>query len=167
MVYKTAKKNGDKKYKKRTIIILLIAAYFVDWCFRDYSNLVLLIHEKIIYISVIVALIWLMISRIMKTWFNIIVSKKVIIFWDVFSAIKIFRTKSMKSITICNLPPDGKLTGSLCGHFSENTPNVVITVKDDYDYVICCQTPQKLYDDLEKTFKSQYRHICFSNQLSD
>lgn len=166
MVYKTIKKNGNKKYKNQTIIILLVASFFANWCIRDYFNIFLLIHEKILYISVIIVLLWLMVSRIMKTWFNIIVTKKTIMLWDVFSGIKIFRTKRIKSITICKLPPDGKLNGSLCGRFSENTPNVVITVKDDYDYVICCQTPQKLYDDLEKTLKSQYSHICFSNQLS-
>ena len=161
MIFKTNKEKGNSRYKKFSIAIIAISLFFLEWCVRDYNTIVLFIYEKIVYLVIISALVFIILSRCINTWFNIIIFKKRIILRDKSSVSKVIKSRNIKSIELCHITPENDFQGHIFGYKVCDIPDFLITMKDDLQIAVHCQTPEKMYLSLNKKLKNEYPDMVF------
>ena len=145
MVFKTNKKQGNSKYKRKSKLIITILLFALMWCVRDWNEVVVTIDEKIAYLVVIPILVFLVFSQIINTWLNIIATKKSVVLWDRSYGIRFINRKKILCVDIVDAFSDTKKQLKFWGYKSSDIPDVLITMSDGSVFVVRCQTPEKLY----------------------
>lgn len=145
MVFKTTKKHSQKKLETDTYVLILSTfLIFLFWMcslngYRGNNQLYLLIPFLLgAFLSLIKSI------YIFKG--NIFITSKKMIVVDATSGFLVSSYKKMESVDILNSSdahePYFKLYGNI-----KNSEKFVKIIKDNgKEYVVCCQTPQELYD---------------------
>jgi len=148
VIFKTNKKQGNSKYKRKSKLIIIITFLSLQWCIRDWYEVAVTIDEKIPYVIVIPIFVFILFSQTINTWFNVIVGKKLILLWDRMYGIKFINREKIKNVDITDGFIDTKKQARFWGFKLNDISDVLITMNDGSVFVIHCQTPEKLYKKL-------------------